>query len=344
MLFRTLTSTLLASLSLFAQAGPAGPDEALLRTFLTRHRPVAAKFDFAAIGDQQYGPVGIAKWPALQSALNREAANLKFIVHTGDIKSGSTLCDNAMFANRKESFEAFEVPFIITPGDNEWTDCHRENNGSYDSLERLAYLRTIFYPNNQSLGKRKITLTQQSEDRRYSKYVENAMWSEGNVLFATLHVIGSNNNLGRNAANDQEFRERTHANFNWLKTVFSVARDNNFAGVVLTLQANPGFNGPRVRVSGLEEGFRDTFFVLEDEVINFNKPVLLIHGDSHEFHYDKPLLGARSGSYLDNFTRLEVPGSADVHWIRVTVDPSRTALFSIEHADVPANFIRQTNP
>lgn len=344
MLIRICTPALLASFSLFAQGGPAGPDEGLLRTYLTRHRPSATKFDFAAIGDQQYGAVGIAKWPALQAALNREAANLKFIVHTGDIKSGSTLCDNAMFANRKESFEAFELPMIITPGDNEWTDCHRENNGSYDSLERLAFLRATFYPNNQSLGKRKLTLTQQSEDRRYSKYVENSMWSEGNVLFATLHVIGSNNNLGRNSANDAEFRERTHANFNWLKMVFSVARDNNFAGVVLTLQANPGFLGPRVRVANLEEGFRDTFFVIEDEVITFGKPVLLIHGDSHEFHYDKPLIGARSGSYLDNFTRLEVPGSADVHWIRVTVDPSRTSLFSIEHADVPANYVRQTNP
>ena len=26
---------------------------------------------------------------------------------------------------------------MYTPGDNEWTDCHRPNNGAYDPLERL---------------------------------------------------------------------------------------------------------------------------------------------------------------------------------------------------------------
>ncbi len=334
----------LSAASLWCQAGPSGPDPALLATYLTRHRPTAARFDFAAIGDQQYGAAGIAKWPALQASINQAASSLTFIVHTGDVKSGSTLCDNAMFANRRESFDAFDIPMILTPGDNEWTDCHRENNGSFDSLERLRYLRNIFYPNNQSFGRRKLTLTQQSEDRRYSTYVENEMWSQGNVLFATIHIIGSNNNLGRNAVNDAEWRERTHANFNWLKTVFSVARDNNFGGVVLVTQANPGFLGPRVRITGLEEGFRDSFFVLEDEVITFKKPVLLIHGDSHEFHYDKPLISLRTGALLDNLTRLEVPGSADVHWIRVSVDPAKASLFSVEHVDVPVNFFPQQNP
>ena len=343
MIIRILICTALCGLSAFGQAGPNGPDPALLRTLLERHKPTAQRFDFAAIGDQQYGAAGIAKWPALQSSLNR-AAGLQFIVHTGDIKSGSTLCDNAMFANRRQSFDAFEVPMIMTPGDNEWTDCHRENNGSYDSLERLNYLRQIFYPDNQSMGKRKITLTQQSEDRRYFKYVENEMWSQGNVLFATVHIIGSNNNLGRNAANDLEWRERTHANFNWLKMIFSVARDNNFAGVVLVMQINPGFDGPRVRVSQLDEGARDSFFVIEDEVTNFKKPLLLIHGDSHLFRFDKPLLGARSGMPMDLLQRLEVPGSGDVHWVRVTVDPSKTQLFGIEHVDVVENYFTQTNP
>ncbi len=329
--------------SLHAQGPAAPPDPAVLQRLLTRHQARAAAFDFAAIGDQQYGADGIAKWPALQASINR-ATDLTFVVHTGDIKSGSTLCDNAMFANRLESFNAFEAPMILTPGDNEWTDCHRANNGSYDSIERLDYLRRTFYPTNQSLGKRKITLSQQSEDPRYQRYVENAMWSQGGVLFATVHVVGSNNNLGRDAANDAEYRERTNANFNWIKTAFSVARDGGFQAVVLVMQANPGFNSNRGRVSQLEEGFRDTFFVLEDEVVVFNKPVLLIMGDSHTFRLDKPLIGTRSGQVLDHFTRLEVPGSADVHWIRVKVNPAKSQPFSFEHEDVMPNYFRQERP
>jgi len=37
----------------------------------------------------------------------------------------------------QELFETFEAPLIFVPGDNEWTDCHRQNNGSYDPIERL---------------------------------------------------------------------------------------------------------------------------------------------------------------------------------------------------------------
>ncbi|MFN8814922.1 MAG: metallophosphoesterase family protein [Acidobacteriota bacterium] len=339
----SLVNLLHASLCLFAQSPAAGPDPQLLQTLLNRHRPSPQRFEFAAIGDQHYGATGIAKWPALQASINRSAAT-QFVVHTGDIKSGSTVCDDAMFANRLRDFNNFEMPMILTPGDNEWTDCHRENNGSYDSLERLRYLRSVFYPNNQSLGRRKLTLSQQSEDRRYSTYVENAMWSQGNILFATVHLVGSNDNLGRNAVNDAEWAERTAANFNWLKTIFSVARDNEFGGVVLVMQVNPGFSGQRVRVSQLLAGLRDSFFVLEDEVITFGRPVLVIHGDSHEFHFDKPLLGTRSGLPIDNLTRVEVPGSADVHWVRIFVDPGKTQLFGIEHVDVVENYFPQTRP
>ncbi len=343
MMRRLLISISLLAAAAYSQADPAGPDPAILQTLLGRHKPVAQRFEFAAIGDQHYGAAGIAKWPALQSSINR-STNTQFVVHTGDIKSGSTVCDNAMFAGRLADFNRFEMPMMLTPGDNEWTDCHRENNGSYDSLERLDYLRRIFYPDNQSLGRRKITLSQQSEDRRYFKYVENSMWSQGNILFAMVHLVGSNDNFGRNAANDAEWRERGAANFNWLKTIFSVARDNEFAGVVLVMQVNPGFNAGRVRVSQLESGLRDSFFVIEDEAVTFRKPVLMIHGDSHEFHYDKPLIGARSGLPIDNLMRVEVPGSADVHWVRITVDPAKTQLFSVEHVDVVENYFNQTRP
>jgi len=342
-MFRLLLTLSLLATTAFAQAAASGPDATILSTLLNRHKPTAQRFEFAAIGDQHYGAAGIAKWPGLQASINRSTAN-QFVVHTGDIKSGSTVCDNALFMSRKRDFDLFEMPMMLTPGDNEWTDCHRANNGSFDSLERLEFLRRTFYPDNQSLGKRKITLSQQSEDRRYSKFVENSMWSHGNILFAMVHLVGSNDNLGRNAVNDEEWRERRDANFNWLKTIFSVARDNEFAGVVLVMQVNPGFDGPRVRVGQLETGLRDSFFVIEDEVITFRKPVLMIHGDSHQFHFDKPLLGTKSGNPIDNFTRLEVPGSGDVHWVRVSVDPSKTQIFGIEHVDVVESYFPQTRP
>lgn len=309
---------------------------ALLRQ---RHRPKPRRFVFGAIGDQQYGEVGLRKWPALQAAIN-QANELRFVVHAGDIKSGQTSCEDAMFVGRRRDFDRFRAPLILTPGDNEWTDCHRADNGGHDPLDRLNLLRRTFYPDAYAMGQRKLRLSRQSEEARWGKFVENAMWSEGHVLFASAHLVGSNNNFGRNEANDAEWKERTAANQWWIETVFQVARENGFGGLVLLTHANPGFRGARVKPSQLLAGMRENYTLLARKVEEWSRPVLLIHGDSHQFHYDKPLLSEASGKLLDRLTRLEVPGSADVHWVRVLVDPSQPQLFSIEHRDVPANYER----
>jgi hypothetical protein len=118
MIRRFLISLTLLAAAAYSQAGPAGPDASILQTLLGRHKPVAQRFEFAAIGDQHYGAAGIAKWPALQNSINR-SSSIQFVVHTGDIKSGSTRCDDAMFASRRDDFNKFEMPMILTPGDNE---------------------------------------------------------------------------------------------------------------------------------------------------------------------------------------------------------------------------------
>ena len=60
----------------------------------------------------------------------------------------------------------------------------------------------------------------------------------------------------------------------------------------------------------------------------WRKPVLLMHGDSHEYHFDQPFKFAKQP--ISNLTRLQVPGASDVRAVRVQVDPSAQALFSVE--------------
>jgi hypothetical protein len=302
-----------------------------------RHQPKSRPFAFAAIGDQQYGETGLRKWPALQESIN-QASELKFVVHAGDIKSGAAPCDDAMFASRRKDFNRFRAPLILTPGDNEWTDCHRSDAGAYDTLDRLALLRKTFYPDAYALGQRKMRLSRQSEDPRWAKFVENAMWSEGPVLFASVHIVGSNNNFGRNAGNDAEWKERTEANRVWLDTIFRLAKENRFRGLVLLTHANPGFRINRSKPSQLQPGARENYSQIAQLIADWGQPVLLIHGDSHQFRIDKPLRDEETGKLLDRLTRLEVPGSADVHWVRVIVNPALPQLFSFEHRDVVANW------
>ena len=83
--------------------------------------------------------------------------DVRLVAHLGDIKSGSTECSDAYFAQIRGQFDRFVDPLVYTPGDNEWTDCHRVNNGAYDPLERLAAIRDVFFDDpGRTLGERAI--------------------------------------------------------------------------------------------------------------------------------------------------------------------------------------------
>ena len=81
--------------------------------------------------------------------------------------------------------------------------------------------------------------------------------------------------------------------------------------------------------------FEPFLLALEEEVARFGKPVLGIHGDFHNFIEDQPLIDRSSGQTLENFTRLQVPGSPDVGWVHITVTPGADDLFSFEPRVVP---------
>lgn len=56
------------------------------------------------------------------------------------------MCSDAYFASTKAGFDAFQDPLVHTPRDNDWTDCHRADNGSFNPLERRAKVRQVFFP------------------------------------------------------------------------------------------------------------------------------------------------------------------------------------------------------
>ena len=55
-------------------------------------------FEFAIIGDLPYNAEEEAKFPELIAAIDR--TNVVFVVHDGDIKSGSSPCTDALFYQR----------------------------------------------------------------------------------------------------------------------------------------------------------------------------------------------------------------------------------------------------
>jgi hypothetical protein len=293
--------------------------------------PKKERFRFALIGDQQYTATQEKLFENVIDSMNGE--RLAFVVHDGDIKNGQSACDDATFGRRLQTFSRSLHPFILTPGDNDWTDCGRPSAGGMDPLERLAKVREMFYPApGRTLGKRRMATVSQSQTPGFEAYVENLMWAKGMALFATLHIVGTNNNAARPA----EFGPRNRANIAWLRRAFTTARERGFRGVMFLMQANPKFD---VKQRQPGDGFADFLSALEEETRQYSGQVVLVHGDSHYFRIDKPLVpkGSPEGSRLENFTRVETFGPPDVHWIRGTSDPADPMVFQFEQRIVPAN-------
>jgi hypothetical protein len=289
------------------------------------------RFEIGTIGDFPYAPEQQVAAQNLLAELNGE--KLAFVAHDGDIKSGSSACTDDVYEREYTRFESSENPFVYTPGDNEWTDCHRLPNPTpeeADPLDRLALVRSTFFSDGYSLGRKEIPLQRQSED-----YPENARWRYGDVTFATLHVVGSNNNRPTTAnpaiGNEEEWRARNEANIAWLTETFDAAEREGSAAVMLVIQANI-FEGDTAQPSGFAE-FREA---LRRETISFGKPVVLVHGDTHYFRIDKPLYDEEGNRVLD-FTRVETFGEEDVHWVRATVDTRDPKVFSFQPEIVEEN-------
>jgi pimeloyl-ACP methyl ester carboxylesterase len=296
--------------------------------------PAAAeKFSFAALGDTPYHlPGDFERFARLIERIN--VARPAFSIHVGDIKPGNTVCSDEYFAKIHEMFANFNQPLIYTPGDNEWTDCHRIDNGGMDPIERLAKVRALFFADPaQSHGREKLALQTQAADKRYATYIENRRWERGGVHFATLHIVGSNNNLQRDQAAVNEYIARNAANLAWMQSTFAQAKERNAKAVVLAFQADPGWEH-----DGFDDrraGFNDTLNALRRHARDFDKPVLIVHGDRHRFVIDKPLRQNRQ--LIPNVTRLMVFGDNEVHGVLITVDTDNPDIFSFSTLMVPEN-------
>lgn len=313
-------------------------------------QPVQAQaqgFTFALLGDLAYYPQHEPWLENVYAEIGKDRA-LAFVAHVGDLSRPVHACTPETLKLRLSQFNALPHPVIFTPGDNDWTDCHdKQGVKGGDPLAALDRLRTMFFAGEESLGKRKMRLTRQSQSPDFAKFRENVRWDIAGVTFVTLHITGSNNNLGRTPEGDAEYRERNAANLAWLQQAFAHAKANASRAIMIVQQANifpnlPPLAGPIENPSG----FTDIRALVEKETIAFQKPVVLVHGDSHFFRIDNPIWqrpprGQAGTPGLENFRRVETFGSPNHHWVHVTVEPSDASVFTFRPRIVAANVIKR---
>lgn len=287
------------------------------------------------IGDTPYGDAQLAQFPAMVDDINDDPA-VRMVLHAGDIKNGSSTCSNERFLALRDLFDTFEDPLVLTPGDNEWTDCHRAAAGRYLPTERLDQLRHIFYPQpGHVLGRHPMRVLTQADDPVHADYVENQLWMRSGVTFATVHVVGSNNDLepwsglpGGDVPTERraEYETRLAAALDWLDETFQVAAERGARGVFVMIHADPHFELPEGHPE--RAGFEAFLQGLEMHTTNFGGPVVLAHGDSHVYRLDQPW------PEVPNLTRVETFGAEASQWIRVTIDPRGDELFTFQTEEV----------
>ncbi|MEX6508038.1 hypothetical protein [Jiella sp. M17.18] len=342
-----MTSTIIAARLRLAVAAVALAGAACVPAFAAD-----AGYSVGLWGDMPYakakdGP----KIPALIADMN--ASEIAFSIYDGDTKDGSSKCTDASYEDAAKMFDSLDKPVIYVPGDNEWTDCHRTNNGGYDNLERLDHLRQVMFARPESFGK--TTLTPEHQGEPGKKFAENVRFSKGGAMFVGLNVPGSNNNKvdgekscthksartpAQCEADNAEYRERDKANIDWLRQAFDKAKAEGDKGIMIVIQADMGFDLPETedtdesRLPGYD-GYANLLDALTEQTKAFDGQVVLVHGDTHYFKIDKPLINATH--LLANFTRVETFGSPNVHWVKVDVDPNSRDVFTFHPMIVQAN-------
>ena len=291
-------------------------------------------FAFAVLGDAPY-----YEWEDLQYSLVRKTLDLNdlsFVIDVGDIFWRP--CSDEHYGKYLQRFNNLRHALIYTPGDNEWMDCWEPNSGGFGPRDRLDRIRQIFFNNpTRSLGSSPLTLVSQANHEPFPEFVENARWIHEGIVFATVHIIGSQNGMkafpARTEADDAASRRRTDAAAFWVRETFAEARKMNASAVVISFHASAELEAPAD--AEYRQAFEPFLNTIEEESERFAKPVLLAHGDGHEYTVDQPLVRRTTGRPLENVTRLQVPGSPAVGWVRVVVAPGADNPFSFEAHVVP---------
>jgi hypothetical protein len=332
------------------------------------------KLTIAVFGDWPYSQNLLDKAKLLTDSVNGDR-DVSLVIHVGDIHSGSMPCTSAGILppipksnpgwNQSVFyvFQQFKAPVVYTPGDNEWSDCHKTKQLSAgDPLKELASVRQLFFSQpGKTLGVSEKTVYSQAQyfDPAYpddAQFVENVMWSDKKVVFATFNMPGGSNNdqspwtapFSNPTAQTQEMSTRSAANIRWLQAAFQYADKINAKAVVIALQADMWDPAATIAAggAGLDQY---TPFVKQLATLSnlFFRPVLLLNGDTHLYQVDHPLANPTSSTGLihntppvKNLLRIVVQGSTNppAEWLRLTIDPRSFNVFdwsNVKYCDHP---------
>ena len=207
---------------------------------------------FYAMGDVPYTPEDDAILPKQIAALPSDA---EFVVHLGDIKGGSTPCDEAVFIKVAGMLRKSAHRLFIVPGDNEWNDC-KNPAPAWDYWEKYFMKFDRHWEN--------MLLVARQEERR-----ENFTFLHKGTLFIGINLVGGK------VHDAEEWKTRHRQDADWIRKQVEKNGEESRC-MVLFGHAQPAtkhadFFAPFVEIAG-----------------KYGKPILYLHGDGHRWIRDNP--------------------------------------------------------
>lgn len=207
---------------------------------------------FYAMGDVPYAPGEDVLLPQQVAKLPKDG---EFVIHVGDIKSGKTACDEAVYQKISGMLGKSVSPVFIIPGDNEWNDCMKP-------AEAWKFWDQYFMRFDRRWQHRLPVF-------RQLEHEENFSFVKGNVLFVGVNVVG-----GR-IHDAAEWKQRHAETLDWVR------RNLKRSGETVSSMVIFGHAKPAAK--------HDDFFgPFNEDAKKFNKPILYLHGDGHRWIYDRP--------------------------------------------------------
>jgi len=258
-----------------------------------------------------------------QALADNDDGAVAFLVVTG-IKGANEPCTDKLYQKRRDLIDEARRPVVVLPSGSDWTEC-RNTAGRSNAIERLNRIRELFYGEPDTLGARKLALTRQSMSPRFRSYAENAHWSVGKVLYATINMPANNNHYLNEAGRNSEYEDRLVANRFWLNRLFAIARRDKLEAVVLFSEGDvKALSQP----TGLQALLRDA----APDNDGFAEPRRLILSLAQKFH-GKVLLV--DGTRVRGKPAIEWRGNvghlaAGADALEVVVDPATRTLFKVD--------------
>ena len=294
--------------------------------------PAAAQ-TLAVYGDAPYGvnPTDTSQealTPAFIDAVNADR-DVSTVMHVGDIHSGKQWCTEAYDEKVFDLWTRFKDPLVYTPGDNEWSDCHKVAQGGGlfnaltgqidyvldgagqpvdyakgDPIANLALVRSIFFPRpGLSLGiSKKPVLSQALWARLFDRshpadaqFVENVIFVQGRTLFVDINVPGGSNN-----DNDIWYGTPSRSPAQMAEVADRTGADLRWLDLAFAIagadrRIGSIVIGAQADMWDPEKGaahltaYEPIVKSVADHTTAFGKPVLMFNGDSHVYQSGNPL-------------------------------------------------------